>query len=88
MGLLQRPGEVVIPRLANVQQATMAPLLRRTIAPGAVVYTEEYDIYARLPEWGDIPQPACHAAGEFARDDDGDGLCEVHVNTMAAIPGA
>ncbi len=22
------------------------------------------------------------AAGEFARDDDGDGFCEVHVNTM------
>ena len=24
----------------------------------------------------------CHAAGEFARDDDGDGFCEVHVNTL------
>ena len=24
----------------------------------------------------------CHAAGEFARDDDGDGICEVHVNTL------
>jgi hypothetical protein len=23
-----------------------------------------------------------HGRGEFARDDDGDGLCEVHVNTM------
>jgi transposase len=24
----------------------------------------------------------CHGAGEYARDDDGDGFCEVHVNTM------
>ena len=24
----------------------------------------------------------CHAKGEYARDDDGDGFCEVHVNTM------
>ena len=24
----------------------------------------------------------CHASGEFAREDDGDGFCEVHVNTM------
>ena len=24
----------------------------------------------------------CHAAGEFARDEDGDGFCEVHVNTI------
>jgi hypothetical protein len=24
----------------------------------------------------------CHAAGEWARDDDGDGIREVHVNTL------
>jgi hypothetical protein len=24
----------------------------------------------------------CHARGEYARDEDGDGFCEVHVNTM------
>ena len=24
----------------------------------------------------------CHARGEYARDEDGDGHCEVHVNTM------
>jgi hypothetical protein len=27
------------------------------------------------------PETVPHAAGEFARDDDGDGSCEVHVNT-------
>jgi transposase len=82
LGRLQRTGEVVLRMLANVQQATIEPRLRRTIAPGAVVYTDEEDIYARLPAWGDTPQTVCHAAGEFARDDDGDGFCEVHVNTM------
>jgi transposase len=24
----------------------------------------------------------CHAHGEYARDEDGDGFCEIHVNTM------
>jgi transposase len=24
----------------------------------------------------------CHSNGEYARDEDGDGFCEVHVNTM------
>ena len=24
----------------------------------------------------------CHAHGEYARDEDGDGFCEVHVNTL------
>jgi hypothetical protein len=47
-----------------------------------VVYTDDYDLYARLPEWGYTHRTVCHAAGEFARDDDGDGCCEVHVNTV------
>jgi transposase len=80
--MLQRTGEVVIRMLENVQQATIEPLIRRTIAPGTVVYTDEDDIYARLSEWGYTHQTVCHAAGEFARDDDGDGFCEVHVNTL------
>jgi len=27
----------------------------------------------------------CHGAKEWARDDDGDGLCEVHVNTSEGM---
>ena len=80
--MIQRTGEIVIRMLADVQQKTIGPLVRGTIALGAVVYTDEYDIYARLPEWGYTHRTVCHAAGEFARDDDGDGRCEVHVNTV------
>jgi hypothetical protein len=36
-----------------------------------VVYTDEYDIYPRPPEWGYTHRTVCHAAGEFSRDDDG-----------------
>jgi transposase-like protein len=78
----QRSGEVVIRMLVNVQQVTIGPLIRRSIAPGSVVYTDEYDIYNRLGEWGYEHRTVSHAAGEFARDDDGDGFCEVHVNTL------
>ena len=81
-GMLQRGGEVVIRMLADVKQATIGPLIKQTILPGTTVYTDEYDIYARLPQWGFIHRTVCHAAGEFARDDDGDGFCEVHVNTL------
>ena len=51
-------------------------------APGSLIYTDEYDIYARLTAWGYGHKTVCHARGEYARDDDSDGLCEVHVNTM------
>jgi transposase len=78
--MIQRTGEIAIRMLADVQQATIGPLIRGTIAPGSTVYTDEYDIYHRLPEWGYTHRTVCHATGEFARDDDGDGFCEVHVN--------
>ena len=81
-GMIQRGGQIVIRMLADVKQATIGPLIKQTIAPGAVVYTDGYDIYARLPQWGYTHRTVCHASGEFARDDDGDGFCEVHVNTL------
>jgi transposase-like protein len=80
--MIQRTGEVVIRMLADVRQATIQPLIRKVIAPGSVVYTDEYDIYHRLTAWGYVHRTVCHAAGEFARDEDGDGFCEVHVNTL------
>jgi transposase-like protein len=81
-GRIRRTGAVMIRMLANVKQATIGPLIKRTIAPGTVVSTDEFDIDARLPEWGYTHRTVCHATGEFARDEDGDGFCEVHVNTI------
>jgi transposase len=81
-GMIQRGGEVVIRMLGDVKQATIGPLIKQTIALGTEVFTDEYDIYARLPEWGYTHRTVCHATGEFARDEDGDGFCEVHVNTI------
>ena len=50
--MVQRGGAVVIRMLENVQQATIRPLVTQCVAPGTRVYTDEYDIYHRLPEWG------------------------------------
>ena len=87
-GMIQRTGAVVIRMLADVRQKTIGPLIKATIAPGSTVYTDEYDIYHRLPEWGYAHRTVCHASGEFARDDDGDGFCEVHVNTRGVLVAA
>lgn len=80
--MIQRGGAVVIRMLANVQQVTIKPLIQATIAPGTCVYTDEYDIYSRLEQWGYVHKSVCHSSGEYARDDDDDGFHEVHVNTM------
>ena len=34
--------------LANVQQATIRPIIEAAVAKGALVHTDEYDVYARL----------------------------------------
>jgi hypothetical protein len=68
--------------LPNVQQVTIKPVITQTVAPGSKLYTDEYDIYNRLPEWGYEHKSANHSAGEYARDEDGDGFHEVHVNTL------
>ena len=46
--MIERGGDVVIRMLENVQQVTIKPLIQATIAPGTLVYTDEYDIYGRL----------------------------------------
>src|SRR6266571_5062412 len=79
-GMMQRGGQVVINLLANVKQKTIEPFIKDTIIPGTRVYTDEYSIYTRLQNWGYGHKSVNHGRGEFARDDDGDGFCEVHVN--------
>ena len=68
--------------LENVKQVTIAPIIQATIALGSRVFTDEYDIYARMTQWGYVHRTVCHAAREYPRDEDGDGYHEVHVNTI------
>jgi transposase-like protein len=81
-GMVGRGGEARIVMLENVRQETIQPFIEETIEPGTVVNTDEYVIYDALPEWGYVRKSVCHSRGEYARDEDGDGFHEVHVNTM------
>lgn len=82
LGLIQRNGEVVIKMLANVQQNTIRPIIQGFVATGSNVFTDEYNIYNRLTEWGYVHKTVNHSQGEYARDEDGDGFHEVHTNTI------
>jgi transposase-like protein len=66
LGLLQRDGEVVIRMLPNVQQRTIQPVITNSVAPDSQFYTDEYDIYDRLSEWGYQHKKVNHSAGEYA----------------------
>ncbi len=80
--IARHKGEVVIHLCENVQQKTIKPLVESTVAMGSLIYTDEYSIYHRLTEWGYAHKTVNHSAGEYVRDEDGDGFHEVHVNTM------
>ena len=66
-----------------------AELVDRTVVPrtkaGATVYTDEWNGYKPLTAAGRGHATVNHNAGEWARDDDGDGSCEVQVNTRAGF---
>jgi len=72
----------MIQMMENVQQKTIQPIIRQAIKLGTQTYTDEYDIYDRMEEWGYQQKSVCHSKGEYARDEDGNGCCEVHVNTI------
>lgn len=84
-GMIERGGEVRMAMLADVKQRTIRPLIEASIVPGTLINTDEYVIDDALPAWGDRRQSVCHARGEYARDEDGDGFHEVHVNTMEGV---
>ncbi len=56
LGMIQRNGEVVLHMLANAQQKTIQPIRTQTIQLGSLIFTGEYDIYARLEHRGFPPQ--------------------------------
>ncbi len=83
--MIQRGEDLVIRLLQNVQQNTIKPIIKATVIPDSLIYTDEYGIYNALEEWGLDHQSFCHSAGEYGRDDNGDDFHEVHVNTIEGL---
>jgi transposase-like protein len=57
-------------------------VIEARVAEGATVNTDEWGAYDHLAAQGHPHPTVHHAVGEYARDDDGDGVREVHVNTI------
>lgn len=85
LGLVERGGLVRLQVLDNVQQKTIEPVIKNTVKIGSLIYTDEYNIYNKVNTWGYEHKTVNHGAGEYARDEDGDGFYEVHCNTQEGI---
>jgi transposase-like protein len=64
--------------MKNTQGVTLCPFVERFTHPKATLYTDEYNSYNQLKR---VRHTVCHAKNEYTRDDDGDGIREVHVNS-------
>jgi transposase len=49
------------------------------------LYTDESKAYNRVKESGRQHSTVCHSAKEYARDDDADGINEVHCNSCEGL---
>ena len=85
LGLTQRGGCVFLKVLPNVKQSTIRPVFEQHVLSKSLINTDEYNIYSKLTTWGYEHKTVNHGQGEYARDEDGDGFCEVHCNTQEGV---
>lgn len=75
-------GQVRLRVVPNTRSATLCLLVHRFTQPHAHVNTDEYRSYNALRR---SRSTVCHSQNEYARDDDGDDIREVHVNTTEGM---
>ena len=78
-------GQVRLTVAAHSDGETLQGVVGEATKPGATVYTDEWGGYNALPSMGLGHATVCHAEREWARDDDGDGIREVHDNTLEGL---
>ena len=71
----------------TVDRATLRGFVGRATRPGVMLYTDEWRGYAWVKSSGRGHATVCHTPGqrEWSRDDDSDGIREVHNNTLEGL---
>jgi transposase-like protein len=78
-------GRVRLTVTRRSDRATLERVVRKASWPMATVNTDEWGGYNGLTGMGRRHATVCHAEREWARDDDGDGIREVHDNTLEGL---
>jgi transposase len=80
-------GEVYLEVVASASRENLERVVEDNTAALSTAYTDEWAAYDGLPALGRGHATVCHTPGrrEWARDDDGDGVREVHNNTMEGL---
>jgi transposase len=78
-------GQIRLNVCENTQQQTIQPQVEHAPSGTATVYTDESSADNHVSATGRAHHTVGHSQREYARDDDGDGVCEVHGNPMEGI---
>ena len=80
-------GQVRLKVVRNSTRKTLEPKVLQATRPGSVVNTDEWGAYHHLSAAHRHHKTVCHTPGKrcWARDEDGDGIREIHNNTMEGI---
>ncbi len=75
-------GHVRLRVVKDTKGKTLRAHVQQFTREGTQVYTDEYDSYNHLQR---TRSTVCHGKKEGARDDDGDGIREVHTNSLEGL---
>jgi len=76
-------GQIQLEVKHNSARKDLEPTVLDATLPGATINTDEWGAYNHLDKAGRIHVTVCHTPGKriWAKDEEGDGIREVHVNT-------
>lgn len=75
-------GQVRLRVVDDTKQTTLRRHVEQFTGAGTHIYTDEYDSYNTIDR---SRSTVTHGSHEWARDDDGDGIREVHTNTTEGM---
>ncbi|MEO8392010.1 MAG: transposase [Chloroflexota bacterium] len=75
-------GQVRLRVVKDTKAVTLRQHVERFTGEGTHIYTDEYDSYNSIDR---RRSTVAHGIHEWARDDDGDGIREVHTNTIEGL---
>ncbi len=78
----RQSGEVRLRVVRHTDIQTLCDHVHAFTKVGTRVYTDEWQSYNHILR---PHSTVCHSTKEWARDDDGDGICEVHTNTVEGM---
>jgi transposase len=80
----RKTGLIALFMCMNVKKCTIKPIVEQMIPSGNIVNTDEYNIYHWMRKEYDH-SVVYHKIKEYARDEDRDGINEIHTNTIESV---